>query len=160
MRGAQQMMEMIMRTLTPTLATLATLAAAAAVAGSAQAQNSGPSSSAYASPPRPIPHSQLDAYLRASPRERATRDWWADQPAATAAAQTATSTAANAQASSSLPSQVRTTTAPAPTQNRPSLSTASPRSDGEAAVRGPTEARPGVTGGPSSGAGQGVPVRP
>jgi hypothetical protein len=155
MRGAQKMMEMIMRTLT---LTLATLAAAAALAGSAQAQNSGPSSGAYASPPRPIPHSQLDAYLRASPRERATRDWWAELPAATAA-QAATSTAVNAQASSSLPSQVRPTT-PAPAPNRPSLSTTSPRSDSDAAVRGPTQARPGVTGGPSSGAGQGIPVRP
>lgn len=35
-----------------------------------------------ASPKAPIPYSQLDAYLKASARVRASKDWWAGQPAA------------------------------------------------------------------------------
>lgn len=56
-----------------------TLAATAAVSmlvggGSALAQSK---SSATASPKQPIPYSQLDAYMRASPKARASKDWWA-----------------------------------------------------------------------------------
>lgn len=54
---------------------LSCCAAAAAIAPTAFAQSGAQS---YASPPRPIPYSQLDAYLRASPRERASRDWWSE----------------------------------------------------------------------------------
>ena len=47
----------------------------------------------YASPPQPIPYAQLDSYLAASPRQRASRDWWAGS------AMASTGTSANAAAS-------------------------------------------------------------
>jgi molybdate transport system ATP-binding protein len=50
---------------------------------------------ALATPPQPIPYTQLDAYLAASPQKRASNDWWSG----TAFAQTGTS--ANAAATTS-----------------------------------------------------------
>lgn len=31
---------------------------------------------AYAMPPRPLPYDQLDAYLKATPQQQASNDWW------------------------------------------------------------------------------------
>jgi hypothetical protein len=57
------------------------IAIAALVAGGASAtvhkklhNSRGASASAYATPPQPIPYAQLDSYLNASPRERASMD--------------------------------------------------------------------------------------
>lgn len=50
---------------------------------------------ALATPPQPIPYTQLEAYLAASPQKRASNDWWSG----TAFAQTGTS--ANAAATTS-----------------------------------------------------------
>ncbi|MDB5456789.1 MAG: hypothetical protein JWP92_2374 [Caulobacter sp.] len=74
------------------LKTLAAGAALAAlvVAGAADAAPK-TSRSAYpiTSPKRPIPYSQLDTYLKASPKLRASTDWWADTASTGSAANTA-----------------------------------------------------------------------
>ena len=61
-----------------------TLAATAALSmlvggGSALAQSK---SSTMAGPKQPIPYSQLNAYMKASPKARASKDWWAGSPSA------------------------------------------------------------------------------
>lgn len=70
---------------------VALLAAGAATAGP---QAKSKASAAVASPQQPIPYNQLEAYRKASPQQRATRDWSSE--AATGAA---TDTAATAPAS-------------------------------------------------------------
>jgi hypothetical protein len=60
------------------------------------------SAGAYAEPAHPIAYSELDAYLKASPRERASRDW---QLAATGAS-------VNAAAASTAPMTNDTPAAP------------------------------------------------
>ncbi|PZR31560.1 hypothetical protein [Caulobacter segnis] len=73
-----------------------TLAATAALSmlvggGSALAQSK---SSATAGPKQPIPYSQLNAYMKASPKARASKDWWAGSPTAPTGASTDTSATA------------------------------------------------------------------
>ncbi|MBW8816375.1 MAG: hypothetical protein JF588_23390 [Caulobacterales bacterium] len=48
---------------------------------------------AAAEPKQPIPYSELNAYLKASPKQRATRDWWSGASTGMAANTTASSTA-------------------------------------------------------------------
>lgn len=75
-----------------------TLAAGAAlsmlvVGGSALAQTSA-RTSATTGPKEPIPYSQLNAYLKASPKARASKDWWsADASASTGASVDTSATA-------------------------------------------------------------------
>ena len=38
-------------------------------------------SAAVAGPSQPIPYAQLDAYLKASPKARASKDWWSGSAA-------------------------------------------------------------------------------
>ena len=52
------------------------VALAALVSGAASAAPQGKASAAAASPSQPIPYAQLDAYLKASPKQRASKDWW------------------------------------------------------------------------------------
>lgn len=73
-----------------------TLAATAALSmlvggGSALAQSK---SSTMAGPKQPIPYSQLDAYMKASPKARASKDWWAGASGAPTGQSTDTSAAA------------------------------------------------------------------
>jgi hypothetical protein len=73
-----------------------TLAATAALSmlvggGSALAQSK---TSATAGPKQPIPYSQLNAYTKASPKARASKDWWAGS--STAATGMSTDTSATA----------------------------------------------------------------
>lgn len=73
-----------------------TLAATAALSmlvggGSALAQSK---SSTTAGPKQPIPYSQLDAYMKASPKARASKDWWAGSPTAPTGMSTDTSATA------------------------------------------------------------------
>jgi len=49
------------------------VALAVLVSGAASAA---PQVKASTAPKQPIPYSQLDAYLKASPKARATKDWW------------------------------------------------------------------------------------
>lgn len=60
--------------LTKTLA--ATAALSMLVCGGAALAAQPKSSAAVAAPKQPIPYSQLDAYLKASPKARASKDWW------------------------------------------------------------------------------------
>ena len=77
-------------------------AGAAAVAISAGAALAAPKHSATAmGPKQPIPYSQLSAYLKASPKQRASKDWWS--------AQADTGVAANTSATVSACSDVRST---------------------------------------------------
>ncbi|MBI1685330.1 hypothetical protein [Caulobacter hibisci] len=69
-----------------------TLLAGAALAmiasGAAVANPKIKAGAAIASPKQPIPYDQLDAYSKASPKLRASKDWWAGQAATGAAADT------------------------------------------------------------------------
>lgn len=46
-----------------------------------------------AAPKQPIPYSQLEAYLKASPKQRANKDWWNQAEAATGASADTSATA-------------------------------------------------------------------
>jgi len=46
-----------------------------------------------AAPKQPIPYSQLDSYLKASPKQRASKDWWNQAEAATGAPANTSATA-------------------------------------------------------------------
>jgi molybdate transport system ATP-binding protein len=84
-----------------------TLAAGAAlamlVAGGASA-GTHKGSTASTSPKQPIPYAQLDAYLKASPKERASKDWWSGSA----------STGMSADTSATTSTTTTTTTTPAP----------------------------------------------
>ncbi|WP_372785146.1 hypothetical protein [Phenylobacterium sp.] len=70
-----------------------------------------------AAPKQPIPYSQLGAYLKASPKQRASKDWWSGQEAAS------TGASANTSATTTAGSDVRSTPDAAP--STPSTSGAS-----------------------------------
>jgi molybdate transport system ATP-binding protein len=64
-------------------------------------KNGGPT---VASPKQPIPYAELDSYLKASPKTRASKDWWSGQTASAAASsETSANASATAPASSSTP---------------------------------------------------------
>ncbi|MEW6391674.1 MAG: hypothetical protein AB1542_14795 [Pseudomonadota bacterium] len=75
----------------------ATAALSMLVGGSAIAQSK---SSAAVGPQQPIPYSQLNAYMKASPKVRASKDWWAGS--STAATGMSTDTSATAPAASTM----------------------------------------------------------
>jgi hypothetical protein len=80
-----------------------TLAATAALSmlisgGAALAQSK---SSVTAGPKQPIPYSQLNAYTKASPKARATKDWWAGSSTAQTGMSTDTSATAPVMSSGS-----------------------------------------------------------
>jgi molybdate transport system ATP-binding protein len=123
-----------------------TLAAGAAlamlVAGGASA-GTHKGSTASTSPKQPIPYAQLDAYLKASPKERASKDWWsgsastgmsADTSATTSATTTTTTTtpapdtSVNPPASTSMPSD-SSTSMPSTPPTMPESSTPAPGSN-------------------------------
>lgn len=102
-----------------------TLAATAAVtllagSGAALAAQKAP---AQAGPKQPVPYSQLDAYAKASAKQRASKDWWADAPQA----QTGMSTDTAALAPSSTASG-DTAVNPSPMAAPPSLPQNQPQS--------------------------------
>jgi hypothetical protein len=84
-----------------------------------------------AGPKQPIPYSQLTAYLKASPKQRMSKDWWSGQtsvaanaaPVATAGADTGATanTSATATPSPSLPGDTpsASTTAPSAAPSLP-----------------------------------------
>lgn len=75
-----------------TIIVAASAVALALSAGSALAggKAKGPT---VAAPKQPIPYSQLDAYLKASPRQRANKDWWNQAEASTGMAANTSATA-------------------------------------------------------------------
>ena len=91
------------------------VALAALVSGAATAAPQGKASAAVAGPSQPIPYAQLDAYLKASPKQRATKDWWSGSA----------STGMSADTSATMPatSTTTTTTTTTDTAVNPSAST-------------------------------------
>jgi hypothetical protein len=75
-----------------TIIVAASAVALALSAGSALAggKAKGPT---VAAPKQPIPYSQLDNYLKASPKQRASKDWWNQADASTGAAANTSATA-------------------------------------------------------------------
>ena len=71
--------------------TILLAAGAATVALSAGSALATPKTTTAAGPAQPIPYSQLNAYLKASPKQRASQDWWST---ASTGASTNTSTTA------------------------------------------------------------------
>jgi len=99
------------------------IAGAAALALSAGSSFAAPrhhSASSIAGPSQPIPYAELSAYMKASPAQRAKRDWWSGQ--ATAA------NGANASATSSA----------SPDAPSPTASSANPPSAGGGTVSSAT----------------------
>lgn len=69
--------------------TLLLAAGAAALALSASSALAGPGKNAgrtVAGPKQPIPYAELDSYLKASPKTRASKDWWSGGAESTAGA--------------------------------------------------------------------------
>jgi len=69
-------------------------------------------------PKQPIPYSQLTAYLKASPKQRATKDWWSGQEVASAGA--SANTSATAPVGADAKATPDATTGTATTANPPS----------------------------------------
>ena len=68
---------MLTKTLAATAALSMLVCGGAALAAQPKSSAAQPkSSAAVAAPKQPIPYSQLDAYLKASPKARANKDWW------------------------------------------------------------------------------------
>jgi hypothetical protein len=82
------------------------LSAGQALANTHSKHHKGAATSA-AGPTQPIPYAQLDAYLKASPSQRAKKDWWSGQPALASSSGAATS---GANASATTPSSSSATT--------------------------------------------------
>ncbi len=76
-----------------TLALAAGAAALAITAGSALAAKPGARGASVAGPSQPLPYSQMDAYMKASPKQRASKDWWAGASTGASADTAATATA-------------------------------------------------------------------
>jgi hypothetical protein len=103
--------------------TILLAAGAAAIALSAGAAFAAPT---VASPKQPIPYSQLDAYMKASPKARASKDWWSGQTASAA-----TDASANTSAVTSAGSDVRSTPDATPGTSSPATSVNPPSLGGE-----------------------------
>jgi hypothetical protein len=95
-----------------TILIAASAAAIALSAGLACAAQTGPG------PKQPIPYAQLGSYMKASPKARASKDWWSGQTASADTGASANTSATAANPSSSLPAD---TSAPATSANPPSL---------------------------------------
>lgn len=104
-------------------------------------------SAAYAEPKQPIPYAQLDAYMKASPTQRAQNDWWSGQTMASGASTGSTAnTAARAPAASTpdaAPSASTTpsdssATPPSPSGDTSSSPSATPSSPSSGQVNPPS----------------------
>jgi hypothetical protein len=107
--------------------------ALALTAGQALGAKHHKSTAATAEPKQPIPYAELDAYLKASPKQRARKDWWAQASIGASANASAVSTA-GADQPSAAPAATPETAAPP--------STANPPSAGGGTVNPPTTATP------------------
>lgn len=117
------------------------LAAASAVAlssGLAMAQT-------VPGPKEPIPYSQLSAYMKASPKMRARKDWWSGQPAAQTGAASNTSAVSSAGADvRATPDAAPATTPNATSVNPPSLGGGATAAQASGAVNPSPSAAPGA----------------
>lgn len=100
---------------------------------------------AQGGPKQPIPYSQLDAYAKASPKVRASKDWWAGQPQAETGLSTDTSTAAPMSTQPSSTSSGDTAVNPTPMAAPPSLPSTPPTDTDPARAADPMPAAPGTT---------------
>jgi len=91
---------------------------------------------APASPKSPIPYSELKAYLKATPKQRATKDWWSS-----AQIGASSDTSARAAVTPNLPGDTSVTT-PSSTSNAKGPTTVNPIT-GDALSTSPTTAPPG-----------------
>lgn len=104
--------------------TFAAAAAVALLAGApALAAQTAP---AQAGPKQPVPYSQLDAYAKASPKVRASKDWWAGQTPAETGLSTDTSASAPMSSQPSSTSSGDTAVNPTPSAAPPSLPSTPP----------------------------------
>ena len=128
-----------------------TLAATAALSmlvggGSALAQSK---SAATAGPKEPIPYSQLNAYMKASPKARASKDWWAGQTGASTGMSTDTSATAPGANSSTMSGSSMTPSTSTDTSVNPSSSSSmpsTPPTDGGTQPNGSTMSNPSTPG--------------
>jgi len=128
------------------------LSAGQALANTHHKHHKGAMASA-AGPKQPIPYSELSAYLKASPSQRAKKDWWSGQ-SAVASNTSAASSGANASATTSgtaapTPSPSASETSPAPAANP---SNPAPSSTSGSALPPPSGATPPSDTPPSSSA--------
>jgi hypothetical protein len=125
-----------------TLAVGVALAALASGAALAAPQGKAKASTAVAGPSQPIPYAQLDAYLKASPKQRASKDWWsgsastgmsADTSATASAASTTTTTTTTTDTSVNPPATTMpsdsSTSMPATPPTMPDATTPAPGSN-------------------------------
>lgn len=108
------------------LALVVVAAAAPAVAGSAK----------LVGPKQPIPYAQLDAYRKASPSERASRDWWAGSTGPAAATGSTANVSATAPDIPNDPSETDARTGVDPQTGLSSDSAAATAGQGPSSVTG------------------------
>lgn len=120
-----------------TLAAGVALAALLSGAASAAPQGKAKASAAAASPSQPIPYAQLDAYLKASPKTRATKDWWSGSA----------STGMSTDTSATMPAP---STSPDTSVNPPGASTTMPSDSGVSPPATPPVLPEGSTPAPGS----------
>lgn len=108
-----------------TLAAGAALAMLVSGAATAAPHSKARASAAVASPKEPIPYAQLDAYLKASPKVRASKDWWSGS-AATGMSTDTSATMPPAASSTDTSVNPSTTTPPAASTTMPDSSTTMP----------------------------------
>ena len=99
-------------------------------------------------PKQPIPYSQLKSYMKASPKQRASKDWWSGQ-SSSASADTGTSANTSATAAAPTPSLPSDTGGPATSAKPPSLGgdttgAAAPSTPSAGAVNPPATSTPGA----------------
>lgn len=116
------------------------VAAVALMGGSAMAAPKAKMVAAVAAPAQPIPYAQLDAYLKASPKERASRDWWAGAAATGAPADASASTAATSDTSTAAAPAAPVNPAPDASTSPGATSSATPSTDATAAPPADTPA--------------------
>lgn len=116
-----------------TLAVGVALAVLASGAASAAPQGKAKASTAVAGPSQPIPYAQLDAYLKASPKQRAGKDWWSGSA----------STGMSADTSATMPAASTTTTTTTTTDT--SVNPPAPSSDSSASMPATPPTMPDAT---------------
>ena len=87
----------------------AALALSASSALAAPGKNGGPT---IASPKQPLPYSELNAYMKASPKTRASKDWWSGADTGAAANTSATASDAPVSSAGATPPASSDTTPP------------------------------------------------
>ena len=131
--------------------TLAATSALSLMVGGGSAIAAQSKSSAMVGPKQPIPYAQLNAYLKASPKARASKDWWAGSATASTGMSTDTS-ATTSMSPSTAPSTGMTPDSavnPAPTTAPPSMPM-TPPTDATPMPSDPTQTNQPAPGAPAS----------